>query len=30
LVSNNIIAISDISFEYYFNHAYFGKKQETK
>jgi len=30
LVNNNIIATSDISFEYYFNHAYFGKKEKTK
>jgi hypothetical protein len=30
LVNNNIIATSDISFEYYFNHAYFGKKQKEK
>jgi hypothetical protein len=27
LVDNNIIAISDVSFEYYFNHAYFGKNK---
>ena len=30
LVSNKIIATSDMSFEYYFNHAYFGKKQKEK
>jgi hypothetical protein len=30
LVDNNIIAISDVSFEYYFNHAYFGTNKETK
>ena len=30
LVDNKIIATSDMSFEYYFNHAYFGKQKETK
>jgi len=30
LVDNNIIAISDVSFEYYFNHAYLGTNKETK
>lgn len=28
LVDNKIIATSDVSFEYYFNHAYFGKTTE--
>jgi hypothetical protein len=27
LISNDIIATSDQSFEYYFNHAYFGKNE---
>ncbi len=30
LVDHKIIATSDISFEYYFNHAYFGKQKDSK